>query len=106
MTKSASSSSWGGSPTSFLTRNTCLWLARERKLQKDLRKRHRSPLVVALNVLLCSLDANISVVAPLPRTKDRSGAKLRKRTVSFAACSLCGLPTFYLDDAAENNWQE
>ena len=24
MTKSASSSSWGGSPTSFLTRNTCL----------------------------------------------------------------------------------
>ena len=24
MTESASSSSWGGSPTSFLTRNTCL----------------------------------------------------------------------------------
>ena len=91
---------------SFLTRNTCLWLARGRKLQKDLRKRHRSPLVVALNVPLCSWDAKISVVAPLPQTKDRSGAKLRKRTVSFAACSICGLPTFYLHNAAEDNCQE
>ena len=103
MTESASSSSWGGSPTSFLNWKYLLWLARGRKLQKDLRKRHRSPLVVALNVPLCSLDANISVVAPLPRTKDWSGAKLRKRTVSFAACSICGLPTFYLHNAAENN---
>ena len=46
-----------------------LWLARGRKLQKDLRKRHRSPLVIALNVPLCSLDANISVIRTIASDK-------------------------------------
>ena len=40
-----------------------------RKLQKDLRKRHRSPFVVTLNVPLCSLDANISVVRTIASDK-------------------------------------
>ena len=39
------------------------------ELQKDLRKRHRSPLAVALNVPLCSLDANISVVRAIASDK-------------------------------------
>ena len=79
-----------------------LWLARGRKLQKDLRKRHRSPLVVALNVPLCSLDANISVVAPLPRTKEGAAlssenAPYRLLRVQFVASRLS------LHNAAEND---
>ncbi len=46
-----------------------MWLARGRNLQKDLRKPHRSPLVVALNVPLCSLHANISVVRTIASDK-------------------------------------
>ena len=58
--KTASSSSWGGSPTSFFL--TCSWLSGGRKATKDLRKSHKSPFVVVLNITLCSLDVNISAV--------------------------------------------
>ena len=64
--KTASSSSWGGSPTSFL--KSFLALVRE-KATKDLRTLHKSPFVVVLNITLCSLDVNISAVRTTPSDK-------------------------------------
>ena len=37
-----------------------MWLVR--KSQKDLRKSHKSLFVILLNITLCSLNVNISVV--------------------------------------------
>ena len=78
----------------FITRNTCfnskyllLAFVREES-HKDLRKWHKSPFVVVLNITLCSLDVNISAVRTTVSDKgeERRRRYFGKRAVSFAAC--------------------
>ena len=76
----ASSLSWGGSPTSFLTRNTCIWQVQAKycrgniyivghfltfvegeTARKGLRTSPRSPLVVFLPMVLCSTASKVKV---------------------------------------------
>ena len=57
--------------------------------------------------MLRLLDVNISATtALLPWTRDRSDASVGNAAVSFAACPVCGLPTYNLHNTVKNNGQE
>ena len=61
--------------------------------EKDLRKSHKLPFVVVLNIVMCTLDVDISVVCTTASDKGQDQPKLGKCTVSSAPCSVCGIST-------------
>ena len=66
-----------------------LWLMREKSPQKDFRKLHKAPLVIVLNILLCSFDVNISVVALMSQTRDKSDA-------NQTCCIVCSMSSLWV----------
>ena len=63
---------------------------------------------VVLNTTLYSLYVNIRVVrtTALDKGQKRRQLSSENATVSFAACPVCGFPTYNLRSTPENNAQE
>ena len=89
----ASSSSWGSSPTSFLTRNTCS-VARMRENHRKMSESGTGRCQPPFQTLCCvHWMSKSALLALLPQTRDRSDAKLGKGAVSLTACSVCAFLT-------------
>ena len=74
--------------------------------EKDVRKSHKSPFIIVINIMMCSLDVNFSVVHATASDKGQERRQVWERVVSFAACLVCGLSAYNLCSTAENNGQE
>ena len=74
---------------------------REGESHKRPQKSHKSLFVVILNITLCLVDINISAVRTTASDKGQEQCyRWENVPVLFAACPLCGFPTYNLHSTA------